>query len=59
MNWKDILMRAFWTFFEGFLGGLTFSLDMDKTMLLAAVMAGLSALKSFLVELAKFMLEKE
>lgn len=53
MNWKDILERAAWTFIEGFLGGITFSLEMDKTMLLAALMAGLSALKSLILEVAK------
>lgn len=53
MDWKNILERAAWTFVEGFLGGITFSLEMDKTMLLAAVMAGLSALKTLVLELAK------
>lgn len=53
MDWKNILERAAWTFVEGFLGGITFSLEMDKTMLLAALMAGLSALKTLVLELAK------
>ena len=53
MDWKNILERAAWTFVEGFLGGLTFSLEMDKTMILAASMAGLSALKTFVLELAR------
>lgn len=53
MDWKNILERAAWTFLEGFLGGITFSLEMDKTMLLAALMAGLSALKTLVLELAK------
>ncbi len=52
MNWKNILERAAWTFVEGFLGGLTFSMEMDKTMLLAALMAGLSALKTLVLEIA-------
>ncbi len=52
MNWKNILERAAWTFVEGFLGGITFSLEMDKTMLLAALMAGLSALKTLVLEIA-------
>lgn len=52
MNWKNILERAAWTFIEGFLGGVTFSLEMDKTMLLAALMAGLSALKTLVLEIA-------
>lgn len=58
MDWKNILERAAWTFLEGFLGGLTFSLEMDKTMILAAVMAGLSALKTFVLELAKLKTNK-
>lgn len=53
MDWKNILERAAWTFVEGFLGGITFSLEMDKTMLLAAVMAGLSGLKTLILEIAK------
>ncbi len=53
MNWLNILERAAWTFVEGFLGGLTFSMEMDKTMLLAALMAGLSALKTLVLELAR------
>lgn len=53
MDWKNILERAAWTFLEGFLGGITFSLEMDTTMLLAAVMAGLSALKTLVLEIAK------
>lgn len=53
MNWKNILERAAWTFVEGFLGGITFSLEMDKSMLLAALMAGLSALKTLVLELAQ------
>lgn len=53
INWKNLLERAVWTFIEGFLGGVTFSLEMDKTMLLAALMAGLSALKTLILEVAK------
>lgn len=53
INWKNLLERAVWTFVEGFLGGVTFSLEMDKTMLLAALMAGLSALKTLILEVAK------
>lgn len=53
MDWKNVIERAFWTFIEGFLGGITFSLEMDKTMLLAATMAGLSALKTLILEVAR------
>ena len=59
INWKDILERAAWTFAEGFLIALpaTFSAGMDgaawKAALLGAAMAGLSALKTFAIELVK------
>ncbi len=59
INWKDILERAAWTFAEGFLIALpaTFSVGMDgaawKAALLGAAMAGLSALKTFVLELVK------
>lgn len=53
MDWKNILERAAWTFVEGFLAGMTFSLEMDKTMVLSATMAGLSALKTLILEVAR------
>lgn len=59
INWIDILERAAWTFAEGFLVALpmAFELGMDaaewKAVLLGAAMAGLSALKTFVVELVK------
>lgn len=59
MNWKNILERAAWTFLEGFLVALPagFGLGMDgaawKAALLGAAMAGLSALKTFLIELLR------
>lgn len=59
MNWKNILERAAWTFLEGFLVALpaSFGAGMDgaawKAALLGAAMAGLSALKTFLVELLR------
>lgn len=53
MDWKNILERAAWTFVEGFLAGMTFSLEMDKTMILSATMAGLSALKTLILEVAR------
>lgn len=59
MNWKNILERAAWTFVEGFLVALpaTLSLDVDaagwKSLLLGAAMAGLSAVKTMVLELLK------
>lgn len=59
MNWKNILERAAWTFVEGFLVALpaTLSMDLDaagwKSLLLGAAMAGLSALKTFILEIVK------
>ena len=59
INWKNIAERAFWTFVEGFLVALpaTFSVGMDgaawKSALLGAGMAGLSALKTFILEVVK------
>lgn len=59
MDWMNILERAGWTFLEAFLVALptTISADMDgaawKAMLLSAVCAGLSAVKSFVIELLK------
>jgi hypothetical protein len=59
INWKDIAERAAWTFVEGFLIALpaTFSIGMDgvawKSALVGAAMAGLSALKTFAIEIVK------
>lgn len=56
IDWMNILERALWTFIEGFLVALpaTFSMEMDgagwKAALLSAAMAGLSALKTFIIE---------
>lgn len=56
INWKDVLERAAWTFAEGFLVALpvTHNAGMDgvawKSALVGAAMAGLSALKTFVVE---------
>ena len=56
INWLNILERAAWTFAEGFLVALpaTFTVGMDgaawKAALLGAAMAGLSAVKTFLIE---------
>lgn len=59
INWKDILERAAWTFAEGFLIALptTFTIGMDgaawKSALFAAGLAGLSAVKTFALEVVK------
>lgn len=59
INWLNILERALWTFVEGFLIALpaTFSVGMDgaawKSALLGAAMAGLSALKTFAIEIVQ------
>lgn len=59
INWKEIAERAAWTFAEGFLVALpaTFSVGMDdaawKSALIGAAMAGLSALKTFAIEVVK------
>lgn len=59
INWKNIATRAAWTFAEGFLVALpaTFSVGMDgaawKAAILGAAMAGLSALKTFAIEIVQ------
>jgi hypothetical protein len=59
INWIDILERAAWTFAEGFLVALpvAFEAGMDaiavKAMLVGAAMAGLSALKTFAIDVIK------
>lgn len=59
LNWKNLLERAAWTFLEGFLIALpaTFSVGMDgaawKSALLSAAMAGLSAVKTVVVDFIK------
>ena len=59
MDWMNILERAAWTFLEAFLVALptTISADMDgaawKAVLLSAACAGLSAVKTLIVELLK------
>ena len=57
IDWMNILERAAWTFLEGFLLALpaSFSLEMDgaawKAVLFSAGMAGLSAVKTFIIEM--------
>ena len=59
VNWLDLVTRAAWTFAEGFFVTLfaTANLGMDeaalKSALLGAAMAGVSALKTFVVNLLK------
>ena len=56
IDWINILERAAWTFIEGFLIALptTFTMEMDgaawKAALFSAAMAGLSAVKTFIIE---------
>lgn len=64
MKWNDIFERAVWTFLEGFLIALPAALTLDmsnaawKAAILGAAMAGLSALKTFFIDLAKARKEK-
>ena len=57
INWKNILERAAWTFVEAFLVALpaTISIDMTgvmwKSALLSAACAGISAVKTLLIEI--------
>lgn len=59
MDWKNILERAIWTFVEGFLVAIPSltSLELDgvlwKSILLSGIMGGISALKTFIIELIK------
>lgn len=59
INWKDLLLRAMWTFVEAFLVALpaTLKFDLDgaawKSILLSAAAAGISAVKTFLVTWVK------
>lgn len=56
IDWLNIAERAAWTFIEGFLIALptTFTMEMDgaawKAALFSAAMAGLSAVKTFIIE---------
>ena len=57
IDWINILTRAAWTFAEGFFVTLfaTVNIGMDevalKSALMGSAMAGVSALKTFLIEL--------
>lgn len=57
IDWKNVLSRALWTFLEAFLVALpaTITIDMTgaawKSALLGAACAGLSAVKTLLIEI--------
>lgn len=59
IDWIDIVSRAAWTFAEGFFVTLfaTANIGMDevamKSALIGAAMAGVSALKTFVINLLK------
>ena len=54
MDWRNIIERAAWTFVEGFLVALPLGGGkLDRAALTAALMAGLSALKTFVVEVLR------
>lgn len=59
MNWKNILERASWTFVEGFLIALPLDGELTKAAFMGALMAGLSALKTLIVEVAQRTLDKK
>lgn len=54
IDWKNVIERALWTFFQGFISTLVitgFSKEELKATLIGALAGGLSALKTILVEL--------
>ena len=57
IDWKNVLERAAWTFVEAFLVALpsTISIDMSgaawKAALLSAACAGISAVKTLIIEI--------
>ena len=57
IDWKNVLERAIWTFVEAFLVALptTISVDMSgaawKSALLSAACAGVSAVKTLIIEM--------
>lgn len=57
IDWKNIVTRALWTFIEAFLVALPATISIDtfggaawKSVLLSAACAGISAVKTFIVE---------
>jgi len=65
IDWKDLAERALWTFVEAALASLpiTLSLEMDgaawKSILFSAAVSGLSALKTFIIDIARQRLEQK
>ena len=53
IDWKNILSRAAWTFAEGFLVALPLDGGLTRAAVLGALMAGLSAVKTVLVDFAR------
>lgn len=54
MNWTNIIERAAWTFVEGFLIALPLGGgEIDRAAIMGALMAGLSALKTVIIEVAQ------
>lgn len=53
MNWMNIAERAAWTFIEGFLIALPLDGELTKAAVMGALMAGLSALKTLIIEIAQ------
>lgn len=57
IDWKNVLERAGWTFLEAFLVALPTTISMDmtgaawKSALLGAACAGISAVKTLLIEI--------
>lgn len=59
IDWKNILERAAWTFVEGFLVALPLGGgEIDKAALMGALMSGLSALKTLIIEVAHLRLKQ-
>lgn len=57
INWKNVVTRALWTFLEAFLVALPATITVEtfagaawKSVLLSAACAGISAVKTFIVE---------
>ncbi|MCI9585273.1 MAG: hypothetical protein HFH45_01395 [Bacilli bacterium] len=54
VNWKDLIERALWSFVQGFLASLVvtgFTQDEMKIALIGALTGGLSALKTFILDM--------